>query len=126
MESSPIVFLHRPKDIHKSLKALLLFITVLHRARGNQIETYGHAVFGLTVTPNAFMSFLDIMGNLLTPTSSSVYLVANDGMEDSRHDGGSFDGVVGRIGTQKLLSSSPICAAFRGSASFGSSLGPYV
>lgn len=89
-----------------SLLQFLYSITTLYRARGNQIEEYGYAAFGLTVAPYAFMSFVNIIGNLLTSTYASMYLVANDGMEDARRDGGSFDGVVGCIDTQKMLSSS--------------------
>ena len=87
-----------------SLLQFLYSITTLYRARGNQIEEY--AAFGLTVTPYAFMSFVNIIGNLLTPTYSSMYLVANDRMEEARCDGGSFDGVVGCIDTQNMRSRS--------------------
>lgn len=52
------------------------------------------------------MSLVNIIGNLLTPSYSSMYLVANDRLEEARNDGGSFDGVIGSIDSQTMLSNS--------------------
>jgi hypothetical protein len=78
----------------------------LYRARGNQIEEYGYAAFGLTIALFAFMSLINIISNLLTLLYLSIYLIANDQIEEARNDEGSVDGVVRCIDSQKMLSNS--------------------
>lgn len=42
-------------------------MSTLYRTKGNQIERYGYAAYGLTVTPYALMSILNLAGNLMRP-----------------------------------------------------------
>jgi len=62
--------------------------TTLYRARGDQIDEYGYAAFGLTVAPYAFMSILNIVAHLLTPEYPSIFLVRTPVMEEAEVDGG--------------------------------------
>ncbi|KAE8442734.1 hypothetical protein EG329_002874 [Mollisiaceae sp. DMI_Dod_QoI] len=80
-----------------SLAQLLWTITTLYRARGDQIQHYGYAAFGLTVSPFAWMSFLNLIGNSLTPTYETVYLVQTPSLKEAEDQGGEFLGVVGEI-----------------------------
>ena len=71
---------------------------MLYKARGNQIEVYGYAAFGLTVSPYLVMSVVNLIGNLISPEYSTMYLVNSSIMEEAtRHPGCYFDGVVGRL-----------------------------
>jgi hypothetical protein len=54
---------------------LIYTSTTLYQTRGNQIETYGLGAFGLTVAPYAWMSFLNLLGNILCPSYLTMYLV---------------------------------------------------
>ena len=81
---------------------LAIFQTVwasftLWRTRGNQIDVYGYAAFGLTVAPYLVMSLVNLISTVLTPDYSVVYLVRTDIMEEAERREGRFDGVVGRI-----------------------------
>jgi hypothetical protein len=58
-----------------ALGQTLFAIATLYRTRGDQIAQFGYAAFGLTVTPYAFMSIINLVGNLMTPTYSTVFLV---------------------------------------------------
>jgi hypothetical protein len=69
----------------------------LYEARGNQIDLYGYASFGLTVTPYVIMSVLNLIGQFLTPDFPTLFLVHNREMDEARGRGGYFDGVVGRL-----------------------------
>jgi hypothetical protein len=69
----------------------------LWRTRGNQIELYGYAAFGLTVAPYLVMSRVNSISIVLTPDYSAVYLVRTDIMEEAKRHQGHFDGVVGQI-----------------------------
>ncbi|KAF2178075.1 hypothetical protein K469DRAFT_719226 [Zopfia rhizophila CBS 207.26] len=69
----------------------------LYRARGNQIELYGYAAFGLTVTPYIIMSILNLLGQLATPDYPTFYMVHSEEMDEARRRGAYFDGVVGSL-----------------------------
>ncbi|KAF8244407.1 hypothetical protein K440DRAFT_666530 [Wilcoxina mikolae CBS 423.85] len=71
-------------------------ITV-YRTRGDQIQRYGFAAFGLTVLPYAMMSFVNLVGNLATPTYATLYLVRSQRMIEAKRRGAKFDGVIGKI-----------------------------
>lgn len=65
-------------------------VATLYRARGDQIQRYGYAAFGLTVAPYAFMSIMNILGTLLNPEYAAVFLVRTPWMSDAEADGGFF------------------------------------
>lgn len=69
----------------------------LYRTRGDQIELFGYASFGLTVTPYLIMSLLNLLGQLFTPDYPQLYLVQNPEMEEAKRRGGYFDGVIGSL-----------------------------
>ncbi|KAH7075014.1 hypothetical protein FB567DRAFT_182368 [Paraphoma chrysanthemicola] len=72
-------------------------LTTLYRARGDQIEQFGYAAFGLTVAPYAVMSIMNLVGNLCRPEYPSLYLVESSTMDEARSRGGLFDGAVARV-----------------------------
>lgn len=69
----------------------------LYKARGDQIETYGYAAFGLTVVPYVLMSVLNLLGQIACAEYSTLFLVHSDVMDEARRRGGVFDGVVGSL-----------------------------
>lgn len=80
-----------------SLLQLLYAISSLYRTRGNQIEIYGYAAFGLTVAPYAVMSFVNLLGNMLSVEFNKIYMVKSLIMQEALQRGGSFAGVIGDL-----------------------------
>ncbi|KAF2734733.1 hypothetical protein EJ04DRAFT_576703 [Polyplosphaeria fusca] len=72
------------------------FLT-LYRARGDQIEQFGFAAFGLTVAPYAVMSTVNLLGNCCRPDYTCLYMVETSIMDEARARGGLFKGTVGRV-----------------------------
>ncbi|KAH7176197.1 hypothetical protein EDB81DRAFT_897304 [Dactylonectria macrodidyma] len=65
-------------DLAKILVALgqtIFAAATLYQTRGDQISIYGYAAFGLTVTPYAMMSVVNLLGNLVRPTYPAMYIV---------------------------------------------------
>jgi hypothetical protein len=79
-----------------ALAQTIFAATTLYRTRGDQINQYGYAAFGLTVTPYIFMSVINLMGNLVTPSYSTLYIVRSNDMESVTPEG-TLDGIVGEI-----------------------------
>ncbi|KAF7513012.1 hypothetical protein GJ744_011278 [Endocarpon pusillum] len=69
----------------------------LWQARGNQVDEYGYAAFGLTVVPYLIMSIINLISTILTPDYSAVYMVRTDIMDEAERRQGRFDGAVGQI-----------------------------
>jgi hypothetical protein len=69
----------------------------LYKTRGNQIETYGYASFGLTVLPYVLMSILNLFSQIAYAEYSTLFMVHSDIMDEARKRGGIFDGVVGTL-----------------------------
>lgn len=65
--------------------------------RGDQIEKYGYAAFGLTVVPYLIMSIINLFSIMLTPDYPAMYMVHTDIMEEAKRRQGRFDLVVGKI-----------------------------
>lgn len=90
---------------HNAMKSLiavgqLLYACVtLYQTRGTQIENYGYAAYGLTVIPYAVMSLVNLIGNFLTPSYNSLYMVHSEVMAEAESifRGGKFVGSVGFI-----------------------------
>jgi hypothetical protein len=82
-----------PKILISFIQAIWAIIT-LYRARGDQIQQYGYAAFGLTVAPYAFMSVMNIIGSLLNPDYPAIFLVRTPLMDqvESELGGGSDRG----------------------------------
>ncbi|KAK7187270.1 hypothetical protein DPSP01_011319 [Paraphaeosphaeria sporulosa] len=88
---------------HNMIKALIALVqscyalATLYRSRGDQIEQFGYAAFGLTVAPYAVMSLVNLLGNLCRPDYASLYIVENSVLDEARRRGGVFEGAVGRV-----------------------------
>lgn len=78
------------------LQTISAFIT-LYRSRGDQLQHYGYAAFGLTVIPYLLMSIVNLLSTILTPDYDEVYLIYSEVMREAVGQGGTFDGVVGCI-----------------------------
>lgn len=70
-------------------------IITIYRSRGDQIQQYGYAAFGLTVAPYASMSILNALANMLTPDYPSMFLIRTPEMDKVEADGeGFFKGAI--------------------------------
>jgi hypothetical protein len=69
----------------------------LYKSRGDQIQRYGYAAFGLTVVPYLVMSILNLISQITTADYPNLYMVESPEMEEARRHGGTFDGVVGSL-----------------------------
>lgn len=75
----------------------------LYESRGDQIERYGYAAFGLTVAPYLVMSIINLIGTVLTPDYSTIFMVESDIMEEARQrEGALFEGAVGKLVSNRL------------------------
>jgi hypothetical protein len=95
-QGQQITYISCNYNLVKILVALgqaLYAITTLYQARGDQIDQYGYASFGLTVTPYALMSVVNLLGNLARPAYPVMYIVRPadlDGIDE-------VDGIVGTL-----------------------------
>lgn len=82
-----------------SIIQVCLASATLYKTRGNQLEEYGYAAFGLTVVPYVIMSIVNFCGNALTPDYPTLYLVRSKEMREAqeRYPEVEFDGVVGSV-----------------------------
>jgi hypothetical protein len=69
----------------------------LYNSRGDQIQRYGYAAFGLTVVPYLVMSIVNLVAQIASADYPNVYMVSSPEMEEARRHGGVFDGVVGHL-----------------------------
>lgn len=69
----------------------------LYQTRGDQINQYGYAAFGLTVAPFVLMSIINLIGNIFSPTYNAIYMIKTSVMTEARRHGCRFDGVVGKL-----------------------------
>jgi hypothetical protein len=63
-----------------SMAQLLFAISTIYRTRGDQLDLYGYAAFGLTVVPYAWMSFINLLGNLMRPQYDTMFVVKSVGV----------------------------------------------
>jgi hypothetical protein len=84
-----------------SIGQLIFAITTLYSIRGNQISIFGYAAFGLTAAQYAWMSFVNLLENLLCPQYSAVFLVNSRTLDELKGRGHEaeypLEGAVGRI-----------------------------
>lgn len=85
-ENEKVVAIQISQDysVTKSAIALgqtLYAISTLYNTRGNQIQQFGYAAFGFTVIPYAFMSIMNLLGNLVCPEFPTMYVVESEGRE---------------------------------------------
>lgn len=96
-----------PSDISSSYSfakgIIAIFQTIyasatLYRTKGDQIERYGYAAFGLTVAPYLVMSIINLTGAVLTPDYPTIFMVESEIMEEARRRNGAyFGGTVGKL-----------------------------
>ncbi|KAM7196255.1 hypothetical protein V8F20_007095 [Naviculisporaceae sp. PSN 640] len=118
------LFRPRPRRTHISYSYNLVKIAVsvgqlsfacftLYRIRGDQITRFGYAAFSLTVVQYAWMSFLNLLGNMMRPEYPTMFLVESESLDSlrellrrqSRESDFPISGVVGRVspGTEERL-----------------------
>lgn len=96
VSTQPITFASTrnvPKILVSLIQTIWASIT-LYRARGDQVDEYRYAAFGLTVAPYAFMSLVNVVANLLTPQNSALFLVRTPIMGEADAEGGLFSGEI--------------------------------
>ena len=70
----------------------------LYQTRGDQIQRYGYAAFGLTVAPYLLMSIVNLLSTMLTPDYPCLYLVNSEVMDEAaRREGARFEGMVATL-----------------------------
>jgi hypothetical protein len=77
-----------------AIAQLLFAISTIYRARGNQIDQFGFAAFGLTVIQYALMSFINLLGNLMCPQYPTLYVVQSLTMLEAQKKGAVIEGIV--------------------------------
>jgi hypothetical protein len=82
-----------PKLLLSFAQAVWASVT-LYQARGDQIDEYGYAAFGLTVAPYAWMSMVNLVANLLTPAYPVAFLVRTPAMDEAEAAGCCFSGEI--------------------------------
>lgn len=85
-----------PRAIIAIVQVLYGSIT-LYRARGDQIESFGYAAFGLTVVPYVIMSIMNLIAALLMPDYPTFHVVRSYEHDEAIMLGGQIDGAVGRV-----------------------------
>lgn len=65
-----------------SIVQIAFGIRTLYTTRGNQVERFGYAAYGLTVMQYALMSIVNLAGNLLRPDYTSMYIVRSKESDD--------------------------------------------
>jgi hypothetical protein len=82
-----------------SIAQITFGIYTLYRTRGNQVQRFGYAAYGLTVTPYALMSILNLAGNLMRPNYPSMYIVRSKTLDElqSGRTSNIVSATVGRI-----------------------------
>ena len=86
-----------PKALTAIFQTLYASFT-LYQVKGDQIQRYGYAAFGLTVTPYLIMSIVNLLSTILTPDYPAMYLVSSEVMDEARRrEGSRFEGIVGVI-----------------------------
>jgi hypothetical protein len=84
--------------------------------KGDQINRYRYAAFGLTVTLYLMMSIVNLVGTLLNPDFPTMFLVGSEVMtEAARREGAKFEGIVATLhpGSHWCANSGNlVCASF--------------
>ena len=61
-----------------SLVQFFFAISTLYRSKGDQVDRYGYAAFGLTVVPYLSITLLNLLGSLICPQYDSMFLVESE------------------------------------------------
>ena len=96
-------------DSRSSLRSIaaviqLLFASyTLYKTRGNQIELYGYAAFGLTVVQYLIMSLINLIASLVVPQFPAIFMVRTTVMTEAERENGKFEGVVADLSEERCL-----------------------
>ena len=85
-----------PKSIIAIVQTIYASVTLYH-TRGNQIQQYGYAAFGLTVLPYIMMSIINLIATLLIPYYPTLYIVGSLELDEAMALGAKVEGIVGRM-----------------------------
>jgi hypothetical protein len=80
-----------------SIVQIVFGIYTLYRTKGNQIERFGYAAYGLTVTQYALMSVVNLVGNLLRPDNTSMYIFGSNLSDELQEEHNCTIATIGRI-----------------------------
>jgi hypothetical protein len=80
-----------------SIFQLVLSSITIYRTRGDQLDHYGYAAYGLSVFPYTFMSFINLVCVALIGQYPSIYLLRSRVMKEAEERQGVFHGVIGRL-----------------------------
>ena len=104
VDKPPTIQLSSNLNTPKALIAIFQFIyasVTLYKTKGDQIERYGFAAFGLTVIPYLIMTLVNLIGNVITPEFPKRYIVHSAIMDEAKQcSGARFEGIVGTIESQ--------------------------
>ena len=78
--------------------AQVIFSSItIYRTRGDQIEKYGYAAYGLSVYPYALMSLANLVKLAVCGRYPFVYVLRTATLVKAEGDGGVFNGAVGNL-----------------------------
>ncbi|EPQ53345.1 hypothetical protein GLOTRDRAFT_95311 [Gloeophyllum trabeum ATCC 11539] len=96
-----------------SIAQLFFSSMTLYRARGDQIDYYGYAAFGLSVIPYTLMSLVNLFGSMILGDYPYVYVLNTPVLQEAaRRPDASFDGYVGYLPRNETGSTGPHDPAF--------------
>ena len=76
--------------------AQVIFASItIYRARGDQIEKYGYAAYGLSVYPYLLMSLANLIKLAVCGRYPYAYVLRTATLAEAEKDGGVFEGAVG-------------------------------
>ncbi|KAF9728880.1 hypothetical protein PMIN01_13260 [Paraphaeosphaeria minitans] len=91
-----------PKALISLVQAFWGIVTI-YEARGNQIDMYGYAAFGLTVVPYAVMSITNLLAGLVRPEYPCMFLASSPDLVEASRCNGRFDCIVADINTNSAI-----------------------
>ena len=78
--------------------AQVIFSSItIYRARGEQIEKYGYAAYGLSVYPYALMSVANLIKLAVCGRYPYAYVLRTATLVEAERNGGVFEGAVGNL-----------------------------
>lgn len=89
-------------NLLQTLTALVQTVSAgytLYKSRGDQIDTYGYAAFGLSVAPYLVMSVVNTLAQIVTPQYSTVFVVRSPELDEALGRGAEFESIVGSLCT---------------------------
>ena len=69
----------------------------LYHTRGDQVEKWGYAAYGLSAIPYLLMSGMNLLANMVTPDYGALFMLRSEVMDEAEQRGYKFDGTVGRL-----------------------------